>query len=90
MGEYIFFKFSCYVRKWSTTNSSVIISIVKYLHRLENSSDGFVRDSYISSRCLHQKKLAVMVHIGNVHSSHFMVENFFFWKSYDKPVEQFS
>ena len=36
---------------------SVIISIVKYLHRLENSSDGILRDSYISSKHLHQEGL---------------------------------
>ena len=36
---------------------SVIISIVKYLHRSENSSDGLLRDYYISSKCLHQEGL---------------------------------
>ena len=33
---------------------SVIMSVVKYLHRLENASDGLLKDAYISSKRMHQ------------------------------------
>ena len=36
---------------------SVIISIVKYLYRLENISEGLLKDSYMSSKHLHHEGL---------------------------------
>ena len=36
---------------------SVIISIVKYLHRLENACDGLLKDSYISSKYMFHEGL---------------------------------
>ena len=36
---------------------SVIISIVKYLHRLENTSDGLLKNSYISSKYMSHEGL---------------------------------
>ena len=36
---------------------SVIISIVKYLHRLENAGDGLLKDSYISSKYMFHEGL---------------------------------
>ena len=36
---------------------SVIISIVKYLHRLENASDGLLKNSYISSKYMSDEGL---------------------------------
>ena len=32
---------------------SVVISILKYLHRLENVSDSLFKDAYISSKLMH-------------------------------------
>ena len=36
---------------------SVIISIFKYLHRLENASDGLLKDSYISTKYMSHEGL---------------------------------
>ena len=36
---------------------SVIISIVKYLYRLENAPEGLLKDSYMSSKHLHHEGL---------------------------------
>ena len=36
---------------------SVIISIVKYLYRFENASDGLLKDSYISSNYMSHEGL---------------------------------
>ena len=68
---------------------SVIISIVKYLYRLENISEGLLKDSYMSSKHLHHEGLWSWYTSAMYILQLLGLKIFFLYKSYVKPFGEY-